>query len=136
MQKPFGAQLLLNYYDPSSKGFKYRPIPQGNPVYAKLKELGCPTKEASYCSTDREGDMIIVPVDSFNYEHSKINGLSITTMIDLDSDLKMLKANSHDSASNSPRHSQIIDSTSPYLSATDSNPPDSGSSGSQWGLWL
>jgi hypothetical protein len=115
MQNMSGAQLLFNYYDTASKRFMYRPIPQGNSVYSKLKELGRPTEEASYYSTDLEGDIIIVPIDESNYEHSMTNGVSTSTpiMIDLDSDLKMMKANSHDTASKSPRHSQNIDFSLP-----------------------
>ena len=131
MMQVTGAQLLLNYYDPKYKGLKYRPIPSGSPVYQKLKELGCPTEEASRYSTKMEEDMIIVPIDDSNYEHMAIYNAVTSTPIpnDLDSNLKMPNANSLDSVSQSPCHSPILESPTPELSATVRDPLDAGSTG-------
>ncbi len=131
MQAMSGAQLLLNYYDPASKGFKYRPIPQENSYFSRIKDAGCPTEEASRYPMEREGDLIVVPIDDSNYEHMAIYNALTSTPIpnDLDSNLKMPSANSLDSVSQSPCHSPILDSTTPELSATVRDPLDAGSTG-------
>ena len=131
MQTMSGAQLLLNYYDPVSKGFKYRPISQENSVFSKIKDAGCPVQEASKYPMNREGDLIVVPIDDSNYEHRAVYNASPSAPIpnDLDSNLKMPNANSLDSVSKSPCHSPILESPTPELSATVRDPLDAGSTG-------
>ena len=131
MQTMSGAQLLLNYYDPVSKGFKYRPISQENSVFSKIKDAGCPVQEASKYPMNREGDLIVVPIDDSNYEPKVVYNASLAIPIpnDLDSNSKTPNANSLDSVSKSPCHSQILESPTPELSATVRDPLDAGSTG-------